>query len=789
MKKVLRALDLRVYAICYPGWFSLLFLVVVIVFGTYGNWRVLSLRGGILDDALPEEDKYRQMQQWVEQKDGFNYSEGIFLLIRCPYDEIACFREILQVSKELEDRRETVLSLATVPNYVDTGERLLDDPYIFDHVFTQNFNIKAWKEDVLSDGSVANLLIDESMRWTLVGKLPPADHNEIKSGWETVEYLENRSIPWWERVFKNDIYSAREHVTAGGWIMGRWLIDQGLNRDMILLVCIGLGIVFPVFWRILSLRQASLATFGVVAMGIWLTRAGIFPLHAWDARFYERVYTILAYASIVVQGISFPLHRFKSFRNATGSSQERFMAALAVDKEIAFVAIIAMFAFSTLSSFSILQMREMGYQAIMGVGVVFCTSTIFIPALYLQMDKLFGEEYTKNLSPIADKKRKKQFDWLYVRPDWAVGIPVGFFLIGCILYSTGLIQSHTVPFDYITGTSVHKTFTFQKEMGSGNEVASFFIEPQDSRKTIQDLEFLQRAWEFQNALRLHFGKSKEENGDNSILHVIAVSTILDKVAEITRESYHKPFPDDPVEVEDIFFSLETINPRLREWMYVDTGLRMSVSILMNESDKLGALIERIIQFAESYPEIKISGFGTMQVYPRVDWYLNKGMPANTALSLTVLLIFYTGWAITARAYINPLIAGCALILPFLFSAGVIAIVMWIGNIPLSMSTVPIGDLAINASCDFSIYPAKAFVMILLGGTTAIHASRLARRREGYVVALDCLFNALAFAPLLVSQFGPIRQIGWMIGVMLGAGLVGALAFVPSALTLAVRKVH
>ena len=43
--------DPRVAAIYYPGWFVVGYLALFFLFGTYGNYRVLELRGGITEDA------------------------------------------------------------------------------------------------------------------------------------------------------------------------------------------------------------------------------------------------------------------------------------------------------------------------------------------------------------------------------------------------------------------------------------------------------------------------------------------------------------------------------------------------------------------------------------------------------------------------------------------------------------------------------------------------------------------------------------------------------------------
>ncbi len=58
--------DPRVAAIYYPGWFVVGYLVIFVLFGTYGNYRVLELRGGITDAAPQTNKKYRVVRTGAE---------------------------------------------------------------------------------------------------------------------------------------------------------------------------------------------------------------------------------------------------------------------------------------------------------------------------------------------------------------------------------------------------------------------------------------------------------------------------------------------------------------------------------------------------------------------------------------------------------------------------------------------------------------------------------------------------------------------------------------------------
>ena len=119
----LQRYDPRTFALQYPGGCVAFFVVVCLTFGMYGNWRVLSLRGGIIDDALPSDNRYRLMHEYVQAKAGFSPQDLIPIIIKTPEFDAAAIQTIVTLSKNTKQQLSGgVLSLAELPNYVDTGE-------------------------------------------------------------------------------------------------------------------------------------------------------------------------------------------------------------------------------------------------------------------------------------------------------------------------------------------------------------------------------------------------------------------------------------------------------------------------------------------------------------------------------------------------------------------------------------------------------------------------------------------------------------------------------------------
>ena len=801
----LRRYDPRTLALEYPGWYVAFFVVLCLTFGTYGNWRVLSLRGGIIDDALPSDNRYRLMHEYVQAKAGFSPQDLIPIIIKTPEFDAASVQTILTLSKNAQQQLSGgVLSLAALPNYVDTGEELLDVPYVTDQsaaAVTHN----SWKKRVASDSAAYGILVDRHWQWASITRFLPEGYQETDEAWKTIEFLEGRTIPWWERLFfKTDIQPLNPAIGVSGWVMGRWQIDQGMNRDMLLLPSLGVVISFAILWFFLgSLRQTTIAVGVNIIAGIWLTRACIWPLNEAGTGIFERVYTVVAYANVIVQGISFSLHKLHTFREAPGqTSHEKFLKARGVDAEIGMVALIAVAAFLCMNTFPIWQMQEMAYQSAIGVLFVFVGATIFIPALYMWLERVLGPELSQKENRVSHTMNTSQsLEKFQISPLLAISIPVCTFLFACGLFLTGRIEAKTKPWDYIKDTLVERTFQFLK--GSGNEFLDLLVEPREG--DINRPDFIQAAWALQTDLTPRYGAPEassrfedwqDEQGFTPIYSFKEVGSVLGKVRQIAQESYHKEWPETAMEVEDAFFLIEDgIDPEVNQQMWFSGGLRFAAGAVIDDSIAFRQLIERTLLFAEQrYPRLTVSTFGKAPNYPQMDLYITQGEGPNILVSLLTVLIFYAIWAalrernlrLANTCLFRPLVCAGMMLLPFLFGIGVIGILLWLAEVPLSMSTAPFADLAINASGDFGIYLVMAFMLGLSHSKDPKAAINYALLMEGLIVFTDFVLNVLAFLPLLASQFQPVRELGWLMVCMLLACAVGALVFVPSVLPLAVK---
>lgn len=644
-----------------------------------------------------------------------------------------------------------------------------------------------WKKKVARDAGVYGLLVGRDFSWTAVIRYLPPDYDEISEFRKTVEFLEGRTIPWWEWFWKRDIVPHDPSVSVGGWIMGRGLIDQGLNVDMLTLVFLGVVLTLPVFWVALGSLRAALLCVGVMVAGgfVWTRGAmGFLGLR-------ERVFSLLAYANVIVQGTSFALHKLTALRESREQdSAVGWQQAGSVDGLIATTAGIAVFGFATLWSFGLKPIRELGVASALGVVWLLVLAVFFLPALHVlgggrlvspakKGEACFaptGGLFDEALERLASSCQRVAA-WLSQgqKPWGIIALVCGLFTVVAVLFAQGRIVSRTRALEFIRGTLVEREARFLDQPGNiGFDFFDLLVEPAQGG-TLYDPHFLARAWELQAALK-------------NIPGARETTSILSTLHQIARESFKKPFPQTAEEVEAAFFLIESrLAPAVQRQLYFPGGVRIAVSSSgTDDSIESGRFSRAVLTMtARDFPDLKVNTFNKNSLFPQVDKYVRQGKVANV-FSSQLGIAFICGMLIWWRnrrlgtVRLSPLWGGLVMSLPLFFATAVMGLVMWALEIALDMSTASINALAINAATDFSLYLAMTYQEALQTASPK-EALQKALGQEGKIIVADCLLNSLCFLPLVTSHFLPVRQLGWMMGVMLVTCAVGTLVFMAALL--------
>jgi predicted RND superfamily exporter protein len=323
-------------------------------------------------------------------------------------------------------------------------------------------------------------------------------------------------------------------------------------------------------------------------------------------------------------------------------------------------------------------------------------------------------------------------------------------------------------------TLVDQEAQFLNQPGNvGFEFLDMLVEPAQGGG-IQDPHFLARAWEFQAALK-------------DVPQARETTSILGAVQQIACESFKKPFPETPEEVEAAFFLIDNrLAPTVQRQLYFLGGVRVSVSYGGDDSVEFGRFCDAVLTLARTkFADLKVSTFGKTTLFPQVDAYVRTGKISNVVTS-QFGVVAICGMLIAWRnrrsrgTWLSPWRGGLVMSLPLLFATAVMGLIMWVFDIAIDMSTAAITALAINAATDFSLYLAMTY-QALLAAHAPDAALQEALGRQGRVIVADCILNTLCFLPLVTSRFLPIRQIGWMMAVMLIACAIGTLIFMAALL--------
>jgi predicted RND superfamily exporter protein len=360
------------------------------------------------------------------------------------------------------------------------------------------------------------------------------------------------------------------------------------------------------------------------------------------------------------------------------------------------------------------------------------------------------------------------------RPWAVIGVVCGLFGLVALLFGSGQIESRTRALEFLRGTSVERQARALNQPGNlGFEFLDLLVEPAGAGD-LYDPRFLARAWAYQDRLR-RIPEARE------------TASILSTVHQIAQASFKKPFPETRDEIDAAFVLIESrLAPAVQRQLYFSGGVRISVSYGFDNSVELGHFCDRILALAhQEFPDLKVSAFNKVPLYPRVDHYVRQGKIVNvfsSQLGVALICGLVIAWRNRGRtgAWLSPVRGGLVMSAPLFFATTVIGIIMWVLDIPLDMATAPISALAINAATDFSLYLALAY-QDALAGRSPEDALGEALRREGKIILTDCLLNTICFLPLITSRFLPIADIGWMMGLMLVACAVGTLVIMAALL--------
>lgn len=830
MKKVFQLQDMAAkyyrLAVCL--------FAAVTLFMLYGNY-LTPAKSVIPRDAIMNRDNpVRKMDDYVtgRKRDGFRPDEATVITQKFSrgIKSVQDLKAILDLNDFLKREfgkrgldSDRLTSLATMPRFVDKGNELEGDYYINPSIlFNSNFDLETWKKWVREDPSVYGKFVSRDFKTAYFYFYAEDDAEEMALGWKIKSALEQKNFGWFHQFIEMDIRPKDKSIGLAGWIIGRWIIRQASVIN-ILAITIGAALfVLPGFYRALgSWSQASVSLIMIFLSIIW-ARGSVGFLALAGSSVGESPYLLFSYAICILQGVSFSLQKFIAYNEAIKQG-EAWKKAKGVDRLISLLAFISIGSFVSLGwSFGVRPIVDMAITSSIGLATLWVFSRYLLPAMHIWLET--KEKTIKKIAAWPIFLPLKPIGWMLMKAESWLGavfveIPLkgmirinGFLLaqkniavagtaVVCLI--TGLtgwavyeivwpnhkLLVRSKPLEFIPGTLVYETSKeLNREGQLGFDGLNFLIEPKWRRSEgIYDPRFLAMVRKIEKGI----ADFPKEIGAREI------STVVDAIERISRQSLHKPLPETEQEAGFAFGQIQNkLKPVIQGVQFFHNGVRLTVTCAADDSNDMARLRDAVISYVrKSFPALK-SAFGRAQAYPEVDREIREGKPWNIAGDQVLIFAIFLGWLWLAAwknkdkrlPGVSPLVGALVMNIPTWFATMCQALVMVYCQIPLDLANAVTSAFSINATSDFSFHLLKAFLESLSEGKNGREAMMEVLSHHSRTIMEDAFLNNRVFLPLyFFSTFIPIQRIGIMMLLMLTLCLIGILILVPPLLVLAVKE--
>ncbi len=618
-------------------------------------------------------------------------------------------------------------------------------------------------------------------------------------------------------------------VLPAGWTIGRVLMTGAFYSSLIWILSGSIILAAFVFWVSFgNLRQTVIALVCLLLVLIW-TRGSVGFLQVIDfsiqgKKLYETVYFILVFSSLIVSGISFVERMFDAYNETRKRHFDLSRAQVwkltkvkdieLIDEKIIVTGLVAIFSFATLYQIEIRQILEVGFFSALGLIFLLLFTFYLVPAIHI----LVGGEYSRKESSFPDRWWKI-LDWL-VKKSFQLVIPkkfikeefkkkglqatgvvlILFFLMSFLVTSdhVGLkkgfnfIEIKTEAMEFIKNTLVYEASEEIDKTGNyGFDRFLFVVRSEEDKDapSVYQPDFLRKIENFQKSI------TKDSQLEGKIRYIYSVLDILKILA---RENYDHYLPQTVQEAKD---SLRLVRSEIgiagQKQLWSREAMIVQVSVSSTNSNIEKFVLDRVLEISKDFPDLKVNAFGKLAIYSQADKYLRERKPVNAGMQIFWISGFCFTWIAWRNRrfrlskgenfYLSSFGAGLAIGLPFIFASSMIVFIMMAARIPLNQVTACMTALTVNAAIDFSLYVVADYQAALIKWGSYAEAVKYAILTRGRVVVIDVAINTACFAPLMLSPFSPISDLGWIMMTMLVFCGFGAIVLLPMALPLSVKE--
>jgi predicted RND superfamily exporter protein len=180
--------------------------------------------------------------------------------------------------------------------------------------------------------------------------------------------------------------------------------------------------------------------------------------------------------------------------------------------------------------------------------------------------------------------------------------------------------------------------------------------------------------------------------------------------------------------------------------------------------------------------VSVTKTGTGALYLEAEHMIVKGQMASIAVSFIIVLVLVS---FIMRSFMYGVLSVVPLFITLAVNFGLMGLLA----IPLDAGTAISACVAIGIGIDYGLHYLNRYKIALKEGYGHEEAVEITSRATGGPIVINAFSVAAGFSVLLLSEFVPLENLGFLIALTMLVSSAGALTVLPAVLTLIQKKIN
>lgn len=515
---------------------------------------------------------------------------------------------------------------------------------------------------------------------------------------------------------------------------------------------------------------------------------------------------------IVAVGSAYTIHImhnfFENIRAGVDTKQAITDTMVKVGLAVVMAGLTTVGGFFSLSSSSVIPVKELGYFASFGTLAALLVSITFVPATLCLLSRSKRITFQVKNPEKGDHDPSKSLlgkilAWVastILRYKWLVLGGSAALIVVCVALTSNLIMSSNLVEYFVEGSPIRTTDDYLCEQFGGTNTFSVIIKG-DEDGYWKNPEPLRKLDELQNFVQKSFPEIGDSLSINEYIKKMNMALHEDDPAEYripdTRRAVANNLflfaqKSDTLEsVVDFEYLHTRITFRSRNGHTSQQGIvKKTIDNWMetNWPEMVGKpapplplgrrIIETLGFVSKSSPRIDMkyhySGVNHLRLI--VDRLIVVGQISSIALSIIVVFIL-------AMIIFRSVVGGLLSVVPTVLAVLGNFAIMGAFGIALDVGTALVSAAAVGIGIDYAIHYINRYRVERIAGAKSYEAVRRTHLTSGKAIIFNAVAVALGFFVLLFSNFVPVQRMGLLTGITMFSACFIALSILPILLVL------